>query len=205
VNATLAALGAMLPGRDFDALVIGGSAGAFAALRTILPALDCPPLVAIVVLHQAPQGTDLADLFTGIACLPCVTVEDKMPGRPGAIYFAPPGYHLLLERDGQFALSVDAPVNFSRPSIDVTFESAAEAHGRRLVALILTGASDDGARGLQAVVRRGGMAIVQDPAEAEVPLMPRSAARLASPSATLRLAQVAELFSTWSQAVEQRA
>lgn len=205
MNPATSALASLRPGRDFDALVIGGSAGAFSALRAILPALASRELVAIVVLHQSPQGSDLADLFAGLAGMPCITVEDKMPGRPGAIYFAPAGYHLLIERDGHFALSVDAPVNFSRPSIDVTFESAAEVYGPRLVALILTGASDDGARGSRAITRSGGVSLVQDPAEAEVPLMPTAAARLAEPSTVLRLAQVAELFAAWSRAAEARA
>ena len=204
MSTALAALTGLLPGRDFDALVIGGSAGAFTALRVILPALACPQLVAVVVLHQSPQGNDLGEIFAGVSALPCVTVEDKLPARPGAIYFAPAGYHLLLEREGHFALSVDAPVNFSRPSIDVTLETAAQVHGPRLVALILTGASDDGARGLQAVDRMGGIALVQEPTDAEVPLMPTAAARLTPPRAALRLTQLVELFTAWSRVSEQR-
>ena len=201
----LGALASLQPGKDFDVLVVGGSAGAFTALRLILPALDCPGLVAIVVVHQAAHGGDLAELFHGIAALPCVTVEDKAPVRPGAVYFAPAGYHLLIEREGHFALSVDAPVNFSRPSIDVLFESAAETHGARVAALVLTGASDDGARGLKCVADAGGIAFVQDPADAEMPLMPASAARLANPRARLTLAQIASLFTTWSRATVTHA
>jgi two-component system chemotaxis response regulator CheB len=196
---------AVLPGRDFDVLVIGGSAGAFAALRTILPFLDCPQLTAVVVVHQAPHGGDLAALFNGIAALPCFTIEDKAPASPGAIHFAPAGYHLLLERDGHFALSVDAPVNYSRPSIDVLFESAADCYGARTAALVLTGANDDGARGLRRVAEAGGLAMVQDPGEAEVTLMPAAAARMAHPRAVLTLAQLVELFSTWSGCAVARA
>jgi two-component system chemotaxis response regulator CheB len=188
------------PGRDFDVLVVGGSAGAFAALRTILPSLASPQLVAVIVLHQAPHGGDLAASFRDVAALPCLTTEDKTPATPGTIYFAPAGYHLLMEREGHFALSVDAPVNYSRPSIDVLFESAADSHGSRVAGLVLTGANDDGARGLQRVAAAGGLALVQDPAEAEVALMPAAAARLANPRVVLTLAQIGELFSSWSRA-----
>lgn len=196
----VAGLAALIPGRDFDALVIGGSAGAFSALQIILPALDCPSLVAVVVLHQSPQGGDLAELFAGLAAMPCVTVEDKLPAAPGTIYFAPPAYHLLLERAGHFALSLDAPVNYSRPSIDVTFESASDSYGARVAGIVLTGANDDGARGLRTLAARGGIAIAQEPSEAEVPLMPQAAVRLALPRATLRLEQMARLFGAWSNA-----
>lgn len=191
--------------RDFDVLIVGGSAGAFSALRLMLPALREPRLLVIVVLHQAANGGDLADLFEGVAGLPCVTVEDKLPAAPGAIYFAPSGYHLLIERGGTFALSVDAPVNWSRPSIDVTFESAAEAYGPRLAGLVLTGASDDGTQGLRAVAAHGGVTLVQDPRDAEVPLMPAAAIRGGTPDAVLTVQQLTQLFASWSPAVEQRA
>jgi two-component system chemotaxis response regulator CheB len=192
--------GAWRPGRDFDVLVVGGSAGAFAALRFILPALASPQLVVVIVLHQAPHGGDLATSFRDVAALPCLAIEDKTPATPGAIYFAPAGYHLLMEREGHFALSVDPPVNYSRPSIDVLFESAADSHGSRVAGLVLTGANDDGARGLQRVAAAGGLALVQDPAEAEVALMPAAAARLANPRVVLTLAQIGELFASWSRA-----
>ncbi|MET0292547.1 MAG: chemotaxis protein CheB [Steroidobacteraceae bacterium] len=193
------------PGHDFDVLVIGGSAGAFTALRTILPALAHPAIVGIVLVHQAPHGGDLAELFIGHTALPCLTVEDKLPATPGAIYFAPAGYHLLVERDGHFALSVDAPVNYSRPSIDVLFESVAAAYGTRAAGLVLTGANDDGANGLRSIVESGGIALVQDPKDAEVPMMPKSALRMVTPDAVLTLDQITELFAAWSRNVELRA
>ena len=200
-----AAPATLVPGRDFDVLVVGGSAGAFAALRVMLPALRCPQLIAIIVLHQAPNGGDLAALFDGLAGMPCVTVEDKLGAVPGTIYFAPSGYHLLVERNRTFALSVDAPVNWSRPAIDVTFDSAADVFGQRLVGLILTGASDDGAQGLRTIAERGGITIAQDPADSEVPLMPTSAIRHGAPRAVLGIAQLTELFATWSRSAERRA
>jgi two-component system chemotaxis response regulator CheB len=198
-------LAARVPGRDFDVLIIGGSAGGFSVLRAILPSLRCPPLVVIVVLHQASNGGDLAELFEGVAALPCVTVEDKLPAEPGAIYFAPSGYHLLIERNATFALSVDAPVNWSRPSIDVSFESAAQAYGARVMALILTGASDDGARGLAAIAAGGGTTLAQDPREAEVPLMPSAAIRQGAVREVLNPTQLKALFSAWSRSMEPQA
>jgi two-component system chemotaxis response regulator CheB len=192
------------PGRDLDALVIGGSAGSFEVLRRILPPLRTRDLVAIVVIHQSPNGGDIADAFRTIASLPCATVEDKQPVLPGTLWFAPPGYHLLVEREGCFSLSVDAPVNFSRPSIDVLFESAAEAWGPRLAGLVLTGANDDGARGLARIAECGGIGLVQDPADAEVALMPTAAQRMGRPRAVLDRAAIAGLFASWSAAAEVR-
>ncbi len=199
-----ARVASLRPGTDFDVLAIGGSAGAFAALRATLPSLRHPQLVAIVLVHQPPHGGDLAALFQGVAGLPCLTVEDKMPAAPGAIYFAPAGYHLLTERGGYFALSVDAPVHYSRPSIDVLFESVAEAYGARAAALVLTGANDDGAQGLQTLASSGGITLVQDPADAEVSMMPSSAIRATQPHEVLTLAQIATLFAHWSEAAEPR-
>ena len=104
-------------------------------------------------------------------------VEDKQPIAPAQLYVAPPDYHLLVEA-GHFSLSTEEPVRFSRPSIDVTFESAAETFGARTVGVVLTGANEDGARGLKRIVEAGGYAIVQDPATAEMPIMPEAALRL---------------------------
>jgi two-component system chemotaxis response regulator CheB len=189
---------ALRPGREFDALVIGGSAGSFEVLRRTLPALRTPGLIVVIVVHQGPTGGDLAELFGTLAALPCASVEDKDPARPGTLWFAPAGYHLLVEREGYFSLSVDAPVNFSRPSIDVLFESAAEAWGERLAGLVLTGANDDGALGLRRITDRGGIGLVQDPDDAEVPLMPSAALRLGHPCAVLGVDAIAALFAAWS-------
>jgi two-component system chemotaxis response regulator CheB len=112
--------------------------------------------------------------------------EDKQVPEPGTIYFAPANYHLLVEPDGSMALSADDPVNHSRPSIDLLLESAADALRSRLIAVLLTGANQDGAEGLRAVARTGGTAIVEDPATARVPTMP--AAGLAANPGAIRLA-----------------
>lgn len=165
----------------FDAIVIGGSAGAVSALTTILPAvpgsLGCP---VFVVLHLPPARESLLVNLLAARCAVAVKeAEDKEIPQAGTVYVAPPDYHLLLEAGPMLALSVDEPVLFSRPSIDVLFESAADVYRNRLLAIVLSGASEDGAAGLAAVRQAGGMAIVQDPATAPSPLMPQ-AARLRS-------------------------
>jgi two-component system chemotaxis response regulator CheB len=158
-----------------QAVVIGGSAGAVAALGEILPGLpfDFPSvLVAIHVLSSAPT------LFTGIFSPRCSMRVCEAgafdPIERSTIYFAPADYHLLVDRGPRCALSVGPPVNFSRPSIDVLFESAADVFGSNLIGVALTGASDDGARGLATVRAAGGTVLVQDPATAEVDILPRA-------------------------------
>ncbi len=163
--------------KDLEAIVIGGSAGALVALEAILPALppECPLLVAIV-LHVLPTRPSLLASVLGARCpLPVKEAEDKESVRAGTIFLAPPGYHLLIERDRTFALSVDEPVHYSRPSIDVLFESAADAYGARVAGVILSGANQDGARGLAAIKARGGLGIVQSPDDAQVRYMPDAA------------------------------
>ena len=172
---------------DAAAVVIGASAGAISALSAILPELPAGyPLPVIVVVHLPPdRRTMLPEIFGGRCALPVKEAEDKENIAPGTIYFAPPNYHLLVEPDFSFGFSNDEPVLFSRPSIDVLFESAADAYGSGLTGVILTGASPDGARGLKAVGDAGGQAMVQEPASAESEVMPL-AALAACPSATPR-------------------
>jgi len=163
-----------------DAVVIGGSAGALAALKVILARLprDLAVPLLVVVHLPADRASNLAAFFAhavGEATHTIEEAEDKAPIAPGAVYVAPPGYHLLVEADRHLALSVDAPVYFSRPSIDVLFESAARAYGPRLLGVILSGASPDGADGLAAVGNAGGLTIVQDPGSAVAPMMPAAA------------------------------
>ncbi|UPG87650.1 chemotaxis protein CheB [Luteibacter aegosomatis] len=173
----------------FGAVVIGASAGGIQALRVLLeglPATFEPPIV--VVQHIPPdRPSALAELFGYRCVLPVVEADDKQPLRPGTVFFAPPDYHLLVEDRQTLALSIDEPVKFSRPSIDVLFESAAAAFGTQLLAILLTGASSDGSEGLVSVRRAGGKAWVQCPSEAAVPTMPESALALAGADAVLRL------------------
>jgi two-component system chemotaxis response regulator CheB len=122
--------------------------------------------------------------------LPVKEAEDKEPLAPSTVYVAPPNYHLLLETQGYFSLSVDDPVLFSRPAIDVLFESAADAFGRSLLGLLLTGASEDGARGLCRIQQAGGLTLVQAPSTAAVRIMPEAALRLSAPSHVLPLNEI---------------
>lgn len=166
-----------------QAVVIGGSAGSVVVLGELLPGLPArfPPV--LVVVHLPPSHPSLlVEIFAGRCAMRVREAEPFEKIERGSIYFAPSDYHLLVETDGSCALSVGAPVHFSRPSIDVLFESAAYAYGTGLVAVVLTGASDDGARGLAAVEASGGVALVQEPETAEVDTMPR-AALAAAPSA----------------------
>lgn len=175
--------------QSLGAVVIGASAGGIQALRVLLEGLTAafePPIV--VVQHIPPdRPSALAELFGYRCVLPVVEADDKQPLRAGTVFFAPPDYHLLVEDRHTLALSIDEPVKFSRPSIDVLFESAAAAFGTQLLAILLTGASSDGSEGLVSVRRAGGKAWVQCPSEAAVPTMPESALALAGADAVLRL------------------
>ncbi|PWW00107.1 two-component system chemotaxis response regulator CheB [Hoeflea marina] len=168
------------------AVIIGASAGALEALSSILPALPAGyPFPIFVIVHLPPKKRSvLAEIFNEKCRLRAIEAEDKEPVEPGVIYFAPPNYHLLLEGRSSIALSNEEEVLFSRPSIDVAFESAAEAWGDRLTGIVLTGANHDGARGLQAIENSGGTAIVQDPSTAFARTMP-DAAILACPKARI--------------------
>jgi two-component system chemotaxis response regulator CheB len=159
------------------AIVIGASAGALEALTVILPALPASfPLPLIIVVHvPADKKSVLAELFRAKCRINVVEAEDKEPLCPGTAYFAPPDYHLLVETNNTLSLSNEEPVLFSRPSIDVLFESAADAFGSDVTAIVLTGANHDGAAGLEAVARAGGAALVQDPTKAFAAAMPEGA------------------------------
>jgi len=160
-----------------QAIVVGASAGAVQALSEILPRLPADyPLPLLVVVH-IPAGTSgLPALFANKCQVGVTEPEDKEPIMPGTVYFAPPGYHMLVETDRSIALSADEPVMFSRPSIDVLFESAADSYADALVALVLSGANEDGAKGAAAICAAGGTVLIQDPDDAFVPTMPAAAA-----------------------------
>lgn len=161
------------------AVVIGASAGAVNALSEVLPALPADyPLPVLIVVHiPADRRNMMAPLFQSKCRMKVQEAEDKEPVQPGTIYFAPPDYHLLVEQDGTLALSTDEPVLHSRPSIDVLFESAADAYGGDLVGVVLTGANADGAKGLRAVCDAGGVALIEDPKNAFSDAMPLAAIR----------------------------
>lgn len=163
--------------RSFDLIVVGGSAGAVEILGLMALHLTprLIPAVAIVVHMAQDARAMLHELLSGVGRPQMKLAEDKEPIVPGTVYFAVPGYHLLVEAERTFALSVDEPVHFSRPSIDVLFESAAEAYGERVAGIILSGANADGAAGLRAIGSAGGGALVQSPESAAAPTMPEAA------------------------------
>jgi two-component system chemotaxis response regulator CheB len=176
-----------------EAVVIGASAGALEALSVILPALPSGfKLPLIVVVHVPPDKRSmLAELFQAKCLIPVREAEDKEPISPGTVYFAPSDYHLLVETEKSLSLSSDEPVLFSRPSIDVLFESAADAYGSALIAIILTGANQDGAKGMKAVVEAGGDALVQNPDGAFSSAMPEAAIEMCPGARVMSLDAIA--------------
>jgi two-component system chemotaxis response regulator CheB len=160
-----------------DLFVIGGSAGSLEPLIDILASFDGElPMPIVVAIHQSPTQRSLVPaLLARVSARSVREAEDKQPLEPYAVYVAPPNYHLLIERTKTIALSVDEPVNFSRPSIDVLFESAADAFGARVAGLVLSGANHDGAAGLRTIHDAGGIALVQRAATAQYPAMPAAA------------------------------
>jgi two-component system chemotaxis response regulator CheB len=180
------------------AIAIGASAGGVEALSVILPALPARLRAAVFVVLHLPRERPslLASVFGGKCAVPVREAEDKEPVEPGTVYFAPPDYHLLVDRGPSIALSADEPVFYSRPSIDVLFESAADQYRNRLLGVILTGANEDGAAGLAAVERSGGMTVVQHPESALAPLMIQSALSRTPSALALSLEEIAGLFRT---------
>jgi len=175
-----------------EAIVIGASAGALEALSVILPALPATfDLPIFVVVHVPPDNKSiLAELFDAKCKVKVREAEDKEPIAGGTVYFATADYHLLVEADKTLSLSNDEPVLYSRPSIDVLFESAADAYGPGLIALMLTGANQDGAQGLKTVVQAGGTAIVQTPEGAYAAAMPEAAIAAAPSARVLSLKEI---------------
>jgi two-component system, chemotaxis family, protein-glutamate methylesterase/glutaminase len=160
----------------YDLMVVGTSWGGLSALRTLVSGLPATFRMAVTLVQHRHKESDhlLRTLLQERTSLEVCEIEDKMPLERGRIYVAPPDYHTLVE-PGHFSLSTEAPVRFSRPSIDVTFLSAADSYGHRTVGIVLTGANADGSEGLRRISDRGGMAIIQDPQTAESSLMPSSA------------------------------
>ena len=187
-----------VPARRIDAVVIGASAGGVGALLRLFSVLEAGYRLPIVVVLHMPEDHDsgLAELFAMRLPIPVAEAADKMPLAPGTLYFAPPGYHLQLEADRSFSLSCDAPVLYSRPSIDVLFESAAYACGTSLFGMLLTGASQDGAAGLATIAALGGLTAVQDPADAQISTMPQAAIDLHAPDHVLPLDGLQRLLLT---------
>jgi len=177
----------------YGAIVMGCSAGGFTALQRMLPRLDARLRVPVVVCCHtgSPDVSLLVELLGRSSTLPVAEARERALAEPGIVHVAPSGYHLLVEEDFHFSLSVDAKVAFARPAIDVLFETAADAWGDRLVGVLMTGANADGAHGLAAIRRAGGFAVVQDPDDAESKAMPLAGLHVAGADACLPLDAIA--------------
>lgn len=172
-----------MSGARYEIAVIGTSWGGLAALRELVSCLpgDLPMPVVLIQHRHKLSDSALPQLLQDRTSLRVCEVEDKMPMECGAVYVAPADYHLLVERE-YFTLSVEEPIRYSRPSIDLTFSSAADIFGAKTIGAVLTGANADGAAGLKRIGERGGAVLVQEPATAESPAMPTAAIK-AVPSA----------------------
>lgn len=180
----------------YRAIVIGASAGGLRALKTLLPRLPKDfPCPLLIVQHISPQSDSyMSTMLNEASQIQVKEADEKEKVMPGTAYIAPPDYHLLVEYDHTLSLSADEKVNYSRPSIDVLFDSAADTFGPSLIGIILTGANSDGAEGLRAVKKRGGYTIVQDPEDAESKTMPLEAIKLVKPHSILTLTEIIHLL-----------
>lgn len=171
----------------YKMVVIGGSAGSLDSILKIVAAVqEAVDVAFVVVVHRGKSGDSiLTDLLSSQTTLVVKEVEDKELILPGTIYIAPPDYHLLLENEYTFSLDASEKVHYSRPSIDVTFESAALVYGPALVGVLLSGANADGAVGLKNIADAGGFTIAQQPATAEVGYMPQQAINMTKVSVIL--------------------
>lgn len=179
-----------------EAVVLGASAGGLHALLQVLA--DLPksfrlPLIAVLHLPDKRES-QLAEIFRQRLSITVGEAVEKETIAPATLYFASPGYHLSIESDRTFSLSCEEPVHYSRPSIDVLMESAADTYGASLAGILLTGANSDGAEGLAKIKNKGGLTIIQDPAEAEAVAMPQAGIRRLAPDYILRLNDIRSLL-----------
>jgi two-component system chemotaxis response regulator CheB len=181
----------------YGIVVVGTSWGGLAALRAIVERLPADFPLPVVLVQHRHRSSDalLARLLQERTRIPVCEVEDKMPICGGQIFVAPPDYHLLVD-EGYFALTTDAPVRYSRPSIDVTFTSAADVYAERTVGVVLTGANADGSEGLRRISARGGVAVVQQPDTAESSAMPTQALMAVPNAIVLPVMEIAQYLAT---------
>ncbi|MDR7370381.1 chemotaxis protein CheB [Flavobacterium aquidurense] len=177
-------------------VIIGGSAGSLNALMQVLPELPKLNDFAIVIVLHRKRTDDqtLEELIRLKSRIEVRSVEDKTALLPGFIYVAPSNYHLLFEKDDHLALDTSEKINYSRPSIDVSFESAAEIYGSSLVGILLSGSNSDGTQGLKAIRNAGGTIVVQNPLSADMPFMPNNAILYADPDFILDMQQILQLI-----------
>ena len=187
----------------FDAVVIGASAGGVEVLGQILPMLPRSFGAAVmIVLHLPPASPSFLLQALGNRCaLPLIEPDAGTPIEGGHVYCAPSDYHMLVDRDATIALSVDEPVRFSRPSIDVLMESAASVYGTRLLGILLSGANNDGVRGLGAIRACGGTTWAQTPESASAPQMPGAAIAAGAVNESLTPAALGARLAAWPRLI----
>jgi two-component system chemotaxis response regulator CheB len=178
--------------RKYKAVVIGVSAGGLKALKTILLGLPLNfAFSVIIVAHRHSDSDDYLEQSLNSECeIRVKQADEKEAINDGVVYIAPPNYHLLIEDDNTFSMSVEGAVNYARPSIDVLFESAAYVYGPELIGVVLTGANYDGSRGLKKIKEMGGLTIVQTPETSEFDDMPRAAIAAVEPDHILPLEEI---------------
>ncbi|NDP20616.1 MAG: chemotaxis protein CheB [Paludibacter sp.] len=181
---------------NYEAIVIGVSSGGMNALKFIFAELPGGFNIAIIVVQHVNARSDnqWIELLNDKSNLTIKEADEKEKIEPGNVYIAPANYHLLVEKDKTFSLTIDERVNYARPSIDVLFESAAEAYKDKLIGVILTGSNNDGAKGIKRIKECGGLAIIQDPETAESSYMPASAIAAIEPDYILSLEEIIELI-----------
>lgn len=180
----------------YQAIVIGASAGGLAAFKQIIPALPAGFSIPIIAVQHISADSDnyVVTFLNNLSKIMVKEADEKESIKGGTVYFSVPNYHLLIERDKTFTFTTDQKVNYSRPSIDVLFETAADAYGAQLIGIILTGANHDGTAGLMAIKKAGGLTIAQDPNEAETAFMPKSAIKTVKPDYILSLNNILNLL-----------
>jgi two-component system chemotaxis response regulator CheB len=176
----------------YSVVAVGTSWGGLSALTKLLGALPGDFKIPVVLVQHRSKDSErlLVQLLQDATDLKVCEIEDKDPLTPGTVHVAPANYHVLIE-DGYASLTIEEPVRFSRPSIDVMFSSAADTYRSAAIGVVLTGANEDGAQGLAQIVKRGGLALVQDPKTAEIPIMPQAAIRAVPTGEVLPLAKLA--------------
>ena len=189
---------------QYEAIVIGVSSGGMTALKfmfSVLPASFNIPIIAVQHI-SAHSNNEWIELLNEKSNLTVKEADEKQKIKSGKVYVAPSNYHLLIEKDKTFSLTIEERVNFARPSIDVLFESAAEAYKEKLIGIVLTGSNNDGAKGLQRIKECGGLAVVQDPETAESPYMPTSAIATVQPDYILSLEKIVQLLIKLAQPIK---
>ncbi|MFC5284660.1 chemotaxis protein CheB [Pedobacter alpinus] len=186
--------------KPIELLAIGGSAGSFKILLDIIPKLKTPInfIILIVIHRKSGVSSNISDVFKNKTKIKVLECEDKEPMVVGNIYFAPADYHLLIEKDGLFSLDYSEKVNYSRPSIDVTFVNAADLYGNKLAALLLSGANSDGAEGLFYIHQKNGTTIVQSPDSSEIDTMPKEALKLFEPDYIANVAEIITIINNFN-------